>query len=105
MTDDKPTRNLWVLGLQYLIDEYAKRQRDIIRDNKLDNLFSIFIFLSWILSYLQFADKDNLHTMNKLECQRLLMDSLNVELEERIFEKLFQVKSIQSFAFLLSWTM
>jgi len=32
------------------------------------------------------------------------MDSLNVELEEQIFEKLFQVKSIQSFAFLLSWT-
>jgi hypothetical protein len=33
MADDEETRNLWVLGLQYLIDKYAKKQRDIIRDN------------------------------------------------------------------------
>jgi hypothetical protein len=45
MADDKEIRNLWVLGLQYLIDEYAKNQRDIIRDNKLENLLISFIHI------------------------------------------------------------
>jgi hypothetical protein len=37
--------------------------------------------------------------MNKVECQRLLNDSLNVELSEEIFEKIFNVGEIQFFSF------
>jgi hypothetical protein len=60
-----------------------------------------YLFFSWILSYLRFADKNDLRTMNKQQCRQLLADSLNVELDEEIFEKLFQVKSNHSFGFLL----
>jgi hypothetical protein len=35
MANDEKIRNIWVLGLQYLIDINAKKQqRHIIRDNQ-----------------------------------------------------------------------
>ncbi|CAF3309874.1 unnamed protein product, partial [Rotaria sp. Silwood2] len=79
MANDEQTRCKWILGLQYLIDLYAqKRQGHIIHDT------------NWILSHLRFGDKDKSNTITKLECQQLLADSLNVELPEDVFEKLFQ---------------
>lgn len=52
---------------------------------------SFFVFISWILSYLRFADKDKSNTMTKAECHQLLINSLNIKLPEEIFEKLFHV--------------
>ena len=51
--------------------------------------FVLFVF-SWILNYLRFADKDNSNSMNKRECRKLLTDSLNIELDETIFEQIYQ---------------
>ncbi|CAF3886376.1 unnamed protein product, partial [Rotaria sp. Silwood1] len=79
MANDEQTERKWVLGLQYLIDLYTqKRARHIIYDT------------NWILSHLRFGDKDKSNTITNLECQQLLADSLNVELPEDVFEKLFQ---------------
>jgi len=39
---------------------------------------------------LRFADKDNSNSMNKRECRKLLTDSLNIELDETIFEQIYQ---------------
>lgn len=50
-----------------------------------------FFSISWILSQLRFADKDQSNTMTKFECQQLLNNSLNIDLSEDIFQKLFQV--------------
>ncbi|CAF1280178.1 unnamed protein product [Rotaria sordida] len=79
MANDEQTRYKWVLGLQYLIDLYTtKGQGHIIHDT------------NWILSHLRFGDKDKSNTITKPECQQLLADSLNIELPEDVFEKLFQ---------------
>ena len=58
---------------------------------------SFFFFFRWILSYFRLADKDRSGTLTKRECRRLLTDSLNAKVPEAVFEKLFQVKSIDDF--------
>jgi len=55
------------------------------------NGFLFLVFISWILSYLRFADKDKSNTMTKAECHQLLINSINIKLPEEIFEKLFHV--------------
>jgi Ca2+-binding EF-hand superfamily protein len=40
------------------------------------------------------ADKDGTGTLTKEECRRLLTDSLNANVPESVFEKLFTVKKI-----------
>ena len=51
---------------------------------------------SWILSQLRFVDKDKSSTMDKAECQHLLVNSLNVQLAEDVFENLFNVEVISN---------
>ncbi|UJR35038.1 hypothetical protein I4U23_027814 [Adineta vaga] len=79
MADDAQTRNSWISGLQYLINRSLQNQQQqhVIRDT------------NWILSHLRFSDKDKSSTMDKTECQQLLTNSLNIQLTDETFEKLF----------------
>jgi Ca2+-binding EF-hand superfamily protein len=43
------------------------------------------------------ADKDGSRTLKKEECRRLLLDSLNANVSEDVFETLFRVKKIGIF--------
>ncbi|CAF1230912.1 unnamed protein product [Adineta ricciae] len=83
MANDAETRNVWISGLQYLIVRCAQNQQQhhTIRDT------------NWILSQLRFADKDKSSTMDRTECQQLLVNSLNVQLAEDVFENLFNVEA------------
>jgi Ca2+-binding EF-hand superfamily protein len=49
---------------------------------------------SWVLNHFYLADKDGSGTLTKEECRRLLTDSLNANVPESVFGKLFQVKNI-----------
>jgi len=43
------------------------------------------------------ADKDGSGTLIKEECRRLLLDSLNANVPEDVFETLFRIKKIEIF--------
>ncbi|CAF3840109.1 unnamed protein product, partial [Rotaria sp. Silwood1] len=83
MATNERTKNIWIQGLQYLIDLHAKkRQQHVLSET------------NWILSYFRLADKDKSGTLTKRECRRLLTDSLNAKVPEDVFEKLFQETDI-----------
>ncbi|CAF5156487.1 unnamed protein product, partial [Rotaria sp. Silwood1] len=79
MAPNKRIRDLWIAGLQILIDRQARKsQRDLIKEE------------NWILSYFRLADKDKSNSLSKRECRKLLTNSLNVKVPNDIFERLFQ---------------
>ncbi len=97
MALNKHIRDLWIEGLQNLIDKHGqKSQRHLIKEEKQNLLFEMkneyFVFFSWILNYFRKADRDRSNSLTKKECQRLLRNSLNVKVPENLFEQLFEVK-------------
>ncbi|CAF1202373.1 unnamed protein product [Rotaria sp. Silwood1] len=79
MAKDEHTRDMWVQGLQYLIDRHGqKQQRHIINET------------NWISNQFYMADKDGSGTISKDECRQLLKDSFNANISEDLFEIYFE---------------
>ncbi|CAF3993528.1 unnamed protein product [Rotaria sp. Silwood2] len=79
MAPNKRIRDLWIIGLQCLINQHARKsQLDLIKEE------------SWVLNYFRLADKDKSNSLSKRECRKLLTDSLNVKVPNGIFESLFE---------------
>ncbi|CAF0966226.1 unnamed protein product [Rotaria sordida] len=78
IASDMNTRNLWVKGLQYLMNQYAQKgQYQLIREE------------NWILELFHSADKNHSNTLSKHECRHLFANSLNVKIPDHIFEDMF----------------
>ncbi|UJR20415.1 hypothetical protein I4U23_023546 [Adineta vaga] len=79
LATDEQTRNMWVEGIRYLMETHAqKRQRHLINET------------NWIMNYFYLADKDGSGSLTKNECRRLLVDSLNAKVSDKVFEALFK---------------
>ncbi|CAF1067428.1 unnamed protein product [Rotaria sordida] len=75
---DMETRDLWVKGLQHLMNKRGQqRQYHIIGED------------NWILEFFHVADKNKSNTLSKKECRDLLAKSLNIEMPDNIFEQMF----------------
>ncbi|CAF3574069.1 unnamed protein product, partial [Rotaria sp. Silwood1] len=75
---DMKTRDLWVSGLQHLVDQRSnKRQHHLIGEE------------NWILEFFHAADTNKSQTLSKKECRDLLSNSLNIEMPDNIFENMF----------------
>ncbi|CAF3432915.1 unnamed protein product [Rotaria sp. Silwood1] len=76
---DNTIQELWIRGLKYLMKKYKnKNQGDLIQEE------------NWILQFFHGADKDKSNTLTKQECQALLMNTLNVEMPDSVFEQMFK---------------
>ncbi|CAF3921853.1 unnamed protein product [Rotaria sp. Silwood1] len=79
MAPDNTIQELWIRGLRYLMKKYKnKNQGDLIQEE------------NWILQFFHGADKDKSNTLTKQECQALLMNTLNVEMPDSVFEQMFK---------------
>ncbi|CAF1394743.1 unnamed protein product [Adineta ricciae] len=79
LANDEEIRNIWIEGLQYLIEIHSQIQQNYLTNET-----------NWILNSFYSITKQRSDSLSKDECRQLLIDTFNTKVSDEDFERFFQ---------------